>query len=107
MGGRKRHIAVDTLGLLLTVVVHSAGLSDSRGARCVLLRLFRYWPALAKVFVDGGYKTGLIDWAQLMFGYVVEVVQRVAGPGFQVLPKRWIIERNLGWLVFQRRFSKD
>lgn len=105
--GRKRHIAVDTLGLPLTVVVHSAGLSDSRGARCVLLRRFRHWPGLAKVLVDGGDKTGLIDWAKLMLGYWGEIVRRASGQGFQVLPKRWIVERSLGGLVFQRRFSKD
>lgn len=95
------------MGLLLTVVVHSAGISDSRGARCLLIRLFRAGFHLVKIFVDGGYKTGLILWAKTMLGYFLEVVQRASEKGFQVAAKRWIVERSFAWLLFQRRFSKD
>lgn len=95
------------MGLLLTVVVHSAGISDSRGARCLLIRLFRAGFNLVKIFVDGGYKMGLILWAQAMFGYLLEVVQRSSEQGFQVVAKRWIVERSFAWLLFQRRFAKD
>jgi transposase len=72
-----------------------------------LSRLFRTWPDLVKLFGDGGYKAGLIRWAQAMFGYVLEVVQRGAEQGFKPLAKRWIVERSFAWLLFQRRFSKD
>ena len=70
--GRKRHIAVDTQGNLLTAVVHSAGIQDRVGARAVLMRLFRCFDTVVKVFADGGYTGTLIDWAKEMFGYDVE-----------------------------------
>lgn len=60
-----------------------------------------------KLFVDGGYKAGVIDWAKAMFGYVLEVVQRCSEKGFHVLPKRWVVERSFAWVIFQRRLAKD
>ena len=66
--GRKRHIAVDTQGNLLTAIIHSAGIQDRVGARAVLMRLFRHFDTNAKVFADGGYTGKLIDWAKEMFG---------------------------------------
>ena len=108
MKGRKRHVAVDTLGCVLTVVVHAAHLSDSRGIRLVLIRLFAFLPALQKLFVDAGYKQGASNWALAMFGYVLEVVKRPPdSKGFQLLPKRWIVERTFGWFNFHRRLAKD
>lgn len=107
VAGRKRHIAVDTLGLLLTVVVHSAGISDSRGVHLVLIKLFRFLPYLLTIFCDNGYKSGVIAWAKAMFGYVLAVVRRAETPTFTVLPKRWIVERSFGWFLFQRRLAKD
>lgn len=74
--GRKRHIAVDVMGNVLAVAVHSAGISESRGAHLVLIRLFVALPHLLKILVDGGYKQGVIDWGKSMFGYVLEVVKR-------------------------------
>ena len=105
--GRKRHIAVDTQGNLLTTVVHSAGIQDRVGARAVLTRLFGRFDTIAKVFVDGGYTGTLIDWAKQMFDYDVEVVKRNELHRFKVLPKRWIVERTLAWLNWSRRLSKD
>jgi transposase len=105
--GRKRHIAVDTQGNLLTVVVHSAGIQDRVGARAVLTRLFRRFDTIAKVFVDGGYTGTLIEWAEQMFGYQVEVIKRNELHKFKVLPKRWIVERTFAWLNWSRRLSKD
>jgi transposase len=105
--GRKRHIAVDTQGNLLTVVVHSAGIQDRVGARAVLTRLFCRFDTIGKVFVDGGYTGTLIDWAKQMFGYTVEVVKRTEQHLFKVLPKRWIVERSFAWLNWPRRLSKD
>ena len=74
--GAKRHIAVDTQSNLLTLVVHSAAIQDRLGARAVLTRLFCPFDTIAKVFVDGGYTGTLIEWAQHVFGYSVEVVKR-------------------------------
>ena len=105
--GRKRHIAVDTMGNLLAVAVHSAGISESRGAHLVLIRLFMILPCLLKILVDGGYKQGVIDWSKAMFGYILEVVKRPELHTFKVLPKRWIVERTFGWFNWYRRLSKD
>ena len=105
--GRKRHIAVDTEGNLLAAVVHSAGIQDRVAARAVLMRLFCRFDSIATVFVDGGYSGKLIGWAKEMFGYDVEVVKRNELHKFQVLPKRWIVERTFAWLNWSRRLSKD
>lgn len=106
--GRKRHVAVDTLGLLLCVFVHAANTSDTRGVRLLLLRLHRHFTGLAVIFVDGGYKKGCINWAAAMFGWTLEVVKRLGDKtGFQVLPKRWIVERTFAWLSVYRLHAKD
>jgi transposase len=105
--GRKRHIAVDTQGNLLAAIVHSAGIQDRVGARAVMMRLFRGFDAITTIFVDGGYTGKLIDWARQMFGYKVEVVKRNELHTFQVLPKRWIVERTFAWLNWSRRLGKD
>jgi Transposase DDE domain len=84
--GRKRHIAVDTMGWPLAVAVHSAGISDTRGAHLVLLRLFLVLPQLLKFLLDGGYKQGLIEWSKAMFGYIIEVVKRPQLHIFKLLP---------------------
>ena len=105
--GRNRHIAADSQGNLLTVVAQSAGIQDRAGARAVLTRLFCRFDTIAKVFVDGGYTGTLIEWAKRMFGYSVEVVKRTEQHLFQVLSKRWIVERTLAWLNWSRRLYKD
>jgi transposase len=105
--GRKRHIAVDTQGNLLAVIVHSAGIQDRVAARAVLMRLFCLFATIQTVFVDGGYTGTLIDWAKQMFGYAVEVVKRSDQHLFKVLPKRWIVEPTFAWLNWSRRLSKD
>jgi transposase len=104
---RKRHIAVDTQGNLLAVIVHSAGIQDRVAARAVLMRLFCRFDTITKVYVDGGYTGTLIEWAKQMFGYTVEVVKRTEQHLFKVLPKRWIVERTFAWLNWSRRLSKD
>lgn len=105
--GRKQHIAVDTLGFILAVVVHSAGIQDRTGARAVLIRLFGIIAHLQKIYVDGGYAGKLITWAQGMFGWVIEVVKRNETGKFVVLPKRWIVERTFAWLANYRRLNRD
>lgn len=104
---RKRHIAVDTLGLLLCVVVHSARISDTRGVRLVLLRLRRLFGGrLEAIFVEGGYQKSCILWTATMFRWTLTVVKRL-GDGFKVLPKRWVVERTFAWLCAYRLNAKD
>jgi transposase len=87
--------------------VHSAGIQGRVGARAVLMRLFRRFDTITEVFADGGYTGTLIDWAQKMFDYDVEVVKRNELHSFKVLPQRWIVERSFAWMGWSRRLSKD
>ncbi len=108
MNGRKRHIVVDTLGLLLAVVVHTASVQDRVGAKLVLARLAGRFGRLRLIWADGGYLGPLIDWARDWGGWVLEIVRRPDGAtGFQVLPRRWVVERTFAWLGRYRRLSKD
>jgi putative transposase len=95
------------MGWPLAVAVHSAAISDTRGAHLVLIRLFLVLPDLLKILVDGGYQQGVIDWAKAMFDYLLEVVKRPPRCGFKLLPKRWIVERTFGWFLWQRRLARD
>ena len=107
--GRKRHILVDTLGMLLAVVVHSADLQDYEGGHFVLHRIKERYRRLKVVFADSAYsKCGLPDWARDTCKVILQAVLRpVKAKGFVILPKRWIVERTFGWLNRHRRLSKD
>jgi putative transposase len=106
--GRKRHIMVDTLGLLLVVVVLAANIQDPNGARPVFERIRGRFPRLATVWADGIYKGRLVEWVQEQFQCVLSIVTRdPAVKTFKILPKRWIVERTLGWFNRYRRLSKD
>lgn len=110
--GRKRHLLVDTLGLLLRVVVHSASVQDRAGAKLVLTGARNRYPLLGLVWVDGGYvntvDAGLVAWAARTEGIEVVAVPRNADvKGFQVLPRRWVVERTFGWLTRCRRLARD
>lgn len=106
--GRKRHLLVDTLGLLLVIVVTAASVSESAGARLVLSRRPGGCKKLRRVWVDGGYFGTLLVWAWQKLGLVLEVVKRAAEQkGFAVLPRRWVVERTFAWLSYHRRLSKD
>jgi putative transposase len=107
--GRKRHLAVDTLGLVWTVVVHGADWQDHDGACFVLMRLRERCKRLKAIFADSAYnRNGLPDWVRATFGWVLQTVLRpVKAKGFIVLPKRWIVERTFAWLARHRRHAKD
>lgn len=106
--GRKRHIMVDTLGLLLCAVVTAACVSESAGARLLLSRMPGGCKKLRKIWVDGGYFGTLLVWALERWCLVLEVVKRPPEQkGFAVLPRRWVVERTFAWLSFHRRLSKD
>jgi putative transposase len=105
--GRKRHVVVDTLGLLLAVVVHAADLQDRDGAKLVLAKLVGHFPRLQLIWADGGYGGALVAWVQELGGWVLEIVRRREPHGFEVLPRRWVVERTFAWLGRYRRLSKD
>ena len=107
--GRKRHIIVDTLGNLLEVVVHAANIQDRDGARLLLERLGHETKEAAQlIWADGAYGGRLVEWVRGNLGALLEVVPRLPNQkGFQVLPRRWVVERTLGWLNRYRRLSKD
>ena len=106
--GRKRHIAVDTLGLLLVVVVTAASLPEATSASLIGPKLREKSSRLEKIWADGGYKEQFIEWFAANCKIVVEIVKRREGAiGFEVLPKRWVVERTFAWLSFFRRLRKD
>jgi putative transposase len=108
VNGRKRHILVDTMGLLLAVVVTMASTSDPAGARVLLARLSGACKKLRKVWVDGTYRGKLVDWVAEHFQFVLQPVLRSDDvKGFVVLPRRWVVERTFAWLTQCRRLSKD
>jgi putative transposase len=109
INGRKRHVLVDTLGLLLLLVVHAANIQDYDGARQVLPKAQTKSSRLQKVIADGMYtKNGLVDWVKQQFRFMLEIVTRdKAQTGFVLLPKRWIVERTLAWLGRNRILSKE
>lgn len=106
--GRKRHIITDTMGLLLTVVVHAANEHDSKAALNVIDELKGRFSRMVKIIADGGYRGELIDNTKKIYGWIVEVVLRSdRSEKFQILPKRWIVERTFSWFENSRRLSKD
>lgn len=106
--GRKQHILTDTMGLVLTEVIHAANVHDSKAAFSVIESLKGRFPRLSKIIADGGYRGELIQQVQKAFGWLLEVVLRPEQTKkFVVLPKRWIVERTFSWFEGYRRLSKD
>jgi len=109
--GRKRHLLVDTLGLLWRVGVTAASVQDRDGAKPLLAPLARECTRLRRIWADGGYRGRLVEWVRRLRAQrriELEIVERAEGQkGFAVLPKRWIVERTFGWLVKWRRLRCD
>jgi putative transposase len=112
INGRKRHIVVDTMGLILAVMVHPAHVQDHDGGELVLDalgKLKRRFHRLKTIFADSAYgRNNLPEYVKETFGWVLQTVLRpVEVKGFEVLPKRWIAERTFAWLGRDRRHAKD
>ena len=106
--GRKRHILVDTMGLLLMVIVHAANIQDRDGAKWVLEKAKQCFGRLCLIWADGGYAGQLVDWVRCTCDWMLEIVRRSKdSKGFEVLPRRWVVERTFAWLGRYRRLSKD
>jgi transposase len=108
VNGRKRHILVDTVGLLLMVAVTAASVQDRDGARPLLGGLRKAFPGVELVFADGGYAGRLVEWAKSAARVALEIVRKPEGQrGFSVLPRRWVVERTLAWITKCRRLDHD
>jgi len=108
VNGRKRHIAVDTTGLLLAVLVTAGAVQDRDAARLLLAGLRTCFPTVARVWADGGYTGRLVDWAATSLRIAVTIVRKLAGQTtFQPLPRRWVVERTFSWINRCRRTVRD
>jgi putative transposase len=108
--GKKRHILIDTMGLLLHAIVHSAGIQDRDGGIVLLATLFGQFPFLEKLFADSAYQGPICAsaLAKILPYLETEIVKRSdQAKGFVQLPKRWIVERTIAWLNRCRRLAKD
>jgi transposase len=107
INGRKRHIAVDTLGLLICVLVTAANVQDRDGARPLLTKLIRGCGRIRLVWADAGYAGKLLDWAGQTLNVTIQIVKRSEPHRFVVLPRRWVVERTLAWITGHRRCVRD
>jgi transposase len=108
--GKKRHILVDTEGLLIHAIVHAADIQDRDGGGLVMATMFGMYPFLLKLYADGGYQGPVFRDAvkKIMERVNVEIVKRSdQAKGFVLLPKRWVVERTFAWLGRCRRLAKD
>jgi transposase len=108
VNGRKRHVVVDTIGLLVVVLVTAASVQDRDGGRLVLNRARMKMPSIVLVWADGGYAGKCVEFARRWLRITVEIVKKPEGQRtFEVLPRRWVVERTLSWLVRCRRLGRD
>jgi len=109
VAGRKRFILTDTLGLMMGILIVAANVGERAGAETLFDQTAGKYPRLQKVLADQGFDgEKYVESIERIFGFAFEIVNKVLGVGgFQVQPKRWIVERTFGWLVWNRRLVKD
>ena len=108
INGRKRHIAVDTIGLMLTVLVTAASVQDRDAAKPLLWNLKKAFPKVRLAWADGGYAGKLVTWSKTALKLTLEIVRRPDDlHTFKVLPRRWVVERTLAWITRHRRTVRD
>ncbi|MEU8733684.1 IS5 family transposase [Streptomyces tendae] len=108
INGRRRHVITDSIGLLLMVLVTAADVTDRQAARVMLPRLREKFRKNTLIWADGGYSGRLVTWAREKLQLALEIVKRSDDmSGFVVLPRRWCVERTLGWLMRSRRLVRD
>jgi putative transposase len=108
INGIKRHILVDTMGLLLMVMVLPGHIQDRDGARLLLKKALAVHRCIQRIWADGGYAGKLVSWVQRAFGCVLDIVKRSdTAAKFIVLPRRWVVERTFGWLGRYRRLNRS
>ena len=105
--GRKRHIAVDTLGNLLSVVVHAANIHDTKAGIFVAKKAFETYPSLKGFCADAGYRNTFEREVSEQLGLTVEISKKIQDISWYILPKRWIVERTFAWLGWSGRLAKD
>ena len=106
--GRKRHIAVDTIGLLLTVLITAASVQDRDAARPLLWNLKKAFPKIRLTWADGGYAGKLVTWSKTALKLTLQIVKRPDDlHTFKVLPRRWVVEPTLAWITRHRRTVRD
>lgn len=107
--GRKRHILTDTCGFLIFILVHTADVQDRDGAVDVLKAIRQRFPWLRHIFADGGYAGQKLRDAMARHGdWTIEIIKRSdTAKGFEILPRRWVVERTFAWLGRCRRLAKD
>jgi putative transposase len=109
VNGRKRHVLVDTLGLILLVLVLPASIQDRDAARQLLGTFFQQKTRrrVKQIWADGGYAGALVALARRLWHCTIEIVKRTDAHAFRVLPRRWVVERTFGWLGRYRRLNRD
>lgn len=106
--GRKRHLLVDTQGRIFGLLVTPADVQDRDGAKRLLEQVKDRLPRLSLLWADGSYAASFVEWAKETLGWMVEIVRKLQGQqGFQVLPRRWVVERTFAWFGKYRQLSKD
>lgn len=106
--GRKRHLLVDTLGLVMQALVTEADMQDRDGAKRLMVLVWGLFPRLRKLWADGAYRGSLLEWVKQFCRLDLEIVERAPDMvGFHLLPRRWVVERTFAWLSRCRRLSKD
>ena len=109
MTGRKRHLLVDTIGLILLVMLLPANIQDRDGAKQLLAAFFAQAGRrrVRHIWADGGYVGSLVQWTKRLWRCTVQIVKRSDLHAFRVLPRRWVVERTFGWLGRYRRLNRD